>query len=332
MNGRLLAGTGRGVFIVDEAGSEQTLEVRHVRDLTVVDGRVLAGSAAGLYASDDGGRSWSAPQLAEREIWQIRADSDGRLYAGTEPAGLFRSDDHGATWTEIETLTALPEAAGWCVPVEPPQPGRARALVIDEHDPNRMWVGVEVGGVARTTDGGDTWEVDLPGGNPDLHMMFAHPAEAGVLFATTGYGRFGGVAEELEGNAGVFRSDDYGESWEYAWTGITPRYSRPMCVDRRHPYSVTVASAPTAFSHYKDDGGAHAALYRSDDHGRSWRSLCDEAHSPSHANFHGLAADPDNVSGVLVGTDTGEVWKVSEDAEWTALGSGLPVVWSLVMI
>ena len=115
--------------------------------------------------------------------------------------------------------------------------------------PTVIWVGVEVGGVARSSDGGQSWKVDLPGDNPDIHMMFAHPVEPGVLFVSTGYGRFDGVAEELEGNAGVFRSADYGETWEYVWKGMTPRYSRPLCIDRRDPYSVTVASAPTAFSH-----------------------------------------------------------------------------------
>ena len=231
MNGQLLAGTTRGVFVVDGTGATQTLDARHVRELVNLDGRVLAGSAAGLHTSDDGGCTWSGPQLEGRDVWQIRAAPGGRLYASTEPAGLFRSDDLGETWSEITSFAALPEAERWCVPVEPPQPGRARALVIDEHDPDRIWVGVEVGGVARSTD-----------------------------------------------------------------------------------------------------GGANAALYRSDDHGQSWRSLCDEAHSPSPVNFHGLIADPANVGGVLVGTDTGEVWQVSEDAQWTELGSGLPLVWSLVMV
>ncbi len=226
----------------------------------------------------------------------------------------------------------MPEASEWCVPIDPPLPGRARALVIDEDDPNRIWVGIEVGGIARTTDGGETWAIDLPGDNPDLHMMYAHPNEPDVLFISTGYGRFDHIAEEIEGNAGVFRSDDHGQTWEYAWKGITPRYSRPMCIDRRDPYSLTVASSPTAFSKHTDETGALAALFRSDDHGRSWRSLCDEAHSPSAANFHGLIVDPGQVGGVLVGTDTGEVWQVSDDAEWTELGSGLPHVWSLVAV
>ncbi len=41
---------------------------------------------------------------------------------------------------------------------------------------------------------------------------------------------------------------------------------------------------------------------------------------------------PRPVGGVLVGTDTGEVWQVSEDAQWIELGSGLPLVWSLAVV
>ncbi len=334
----LFAGTTKGIFAIDDRGDgnddptiEKVLEAPHVRELVEVDGRLFAGSDAGVFFSDDGGHRWSSPRLADRKIWQIRSAGNGLLYAGTEPAGLFRSADRGDTWTEVESFAALPEAARWCVPLDPPRPGRARALVIDEHDPDRIWVGVEVGGVARTTDGGETWTVDLPGDNPDLHMMFAHPDQPEVLFASTGYGRFDHGAEEIEGNAGVFRSDDDGQSWEYAWKGIVPRYSRPMCIDRRPPHSLTVASAPTAFASHRDDGGAKAALFRSDDHGRSWRSLCDQAHSPSDANFHGLTVDPDHVGGVLVGTDTGEVWRVSDGADWTKLGSDLPLVWALAV-
>ena len=325
----LLAGTTEGVFTLGE-GAERSLEAPHVRDLAVAEGRVFAGAADGLYVSDDGGRTWRGPELGGYEVWQICVTAHGSIIVGTQPAALFRSDDNGDSWSEVEAFAALPEAKRWCVPLDPPLPGRARALVVDRDDPDRMWVGVEVGGVARTTDGGATWTVDLPGENPDLHMMFAHPADPGILFITTGYGRFDHIAEEIEGNAGVFRSDDGGVSWEYAWTGITPRYSRPMCIDERAPYSLTVGSAPTAFSKHADPDGALAALYRSDDHGRSWRSLCDDAHSPSRANFHGLVVDPDTVGGVIVGTDTGEVWRVSTDADWTGLASGLPHVWSLV--
>jgi len=328
----IVAGTSRGVFLVTEAGAEPVLESGGVRDLFQLDGRIFAGTGDGLRTSDDGGRSWSGTQLAGREVWQVRSGGSGRLFAGTQPAGLFRSDDHGDSWTEIESFAQVPEAQAWCVPLDPPLEGRARAIVVDATNDDRIWVGVEVGGIARTTDGGETWSVALPYDNPDLHMLYAQPGEPEVIYASTGYGRFDHIAEELEGNAGVLRSDNGGETWNYAWTGVTPRYSRPMCIDPRPPHALTVGSAPTAFSNYKEEGGANAALFQSLDRGESWRSLADAAHTPSAANIHGLTVDPSVVGGALVGTDTGEVWRVSPTAEWELLAADLPAVLSLLTI
>lgn len=343
---KVLAGTSKGVYTIEvassngaadtqtdaAAGARSVLDSRGVRDVVTIGDRVFAATGAGIHRSDDGGETWALAGLADYEIWQIRPAGSDVIYAGTQPAGLFRSDDGGETWNELTSFTALPQAADWCVPLDPPLPGRARALVVDRDDPNRLWVGIEVGGIARTEDGGQTWAFDQPGGNPDLHMMFAHPGDDGVLFASTGYGRFDHIAEMVEPNAGVFRSDDYGQSWSYAWKGITPRYSRPMCIDDRAPHGLTVASAPTAFSNHTEEGGAGAMLYRSDDNGDSWRSLCDATHSPSAANFHGLMTDPETPGGVIVGTDTGEVWRVTDDAHWTELGSGMPSVLSLAAL
>ncbi len=325
----VLAGTGKGVFSVENGATRQVLESRGVRDLVKLGDRLFAGTGAGLFASGDSGDTWTLVGLEDREVWQVRSAGGDVVYAGTQPAGLFRSDDGGTSWCEVESFASSPEADAWCIPLDPPIPGRARALVIDRDNPERMWVGVEVGGIMRTEDGGQTWALGLPGKNPDLHMMTAHPDKPEVLYASTGYGRLDGVAEMIEGNAGVFRSNDSGASWQYAWKGITPRYSRPMCIDSRPPYGLTIASAPTAFSNFKDDDGAQAMLFRSEDEGESWRSLCDGAHTPSHANIHGLTPDPDTPGGVLIGTDTGEVWRVSNDAAWTQIGSGMPVVLSI---
>lgn len=336
---KLLVGTSRGVFTVYRSAGpgrvldrspEPVLTRGGVRSLAVSHGRALAGTGAGLYASDDRGVSWTLVGMQDHEVWTLAAAPDGRLYAGTQPAALFRSGDNGSTWTEVESFAGLPEAQRWCVPVDPPLPGRARAIVVDQTDPDRLWVGVEVGGVAATTDGGQTWEVTQPGENPDLHMMEAHPREPQVLFVSTGYGRFDHIAEMVEPNAGVFRSEDHGSTWTYAWSGIVPRYSRPMCIDPRPPYGLTVASAPTAFSNHRDEGGAQAMLFRSEDRGQTWRSLGDHDHSPSAANFHGLTPDPLNLGGVVVGTDTGEVWRVSDDSHWTLLAENLPAVLSIV--
>ena len=320
------AGTGKGVYTVSKGAAKQVLASRGVRELVCIGGRCFAGTDNGLYASDDGGLSWAPSGLEGREVWQVRGNGSGLLYAGTAPTGLFVSEDHGDTWTEIASLARLADAEGWCIPLDPPIKARARALVVSG---TRIRAGIEVGGIARSEDAGETWSVVLPGDNPDLHMLFAHPAQPETLYASTGYGRLDGEAEQLEGNAGVFRSDDGGGNWTYAWKGVMPRYSRPMCIDHRAPFGLTVASAPTAFSNYRQENGAQAMLFRSENGGESWRSLCDDAHSPSAANFHGLTVDPEVPGGVLVGTDTGEVWRVSGSAEWQRCGKGMPAVLSL---
>ncbi len=184
----------------------------------------------------------------------------------------------------------------------------------------------------QSIDAGNSWQLDVPGGNPDLHMMFAHPSRPEILYASTGYGRLFGEAERTEGNAGLYRSGDHGKTWSYVWTGITPRYTRPLCVDPRPPHGVTVASAPSAFAKFDDESGAQAMLFRSNDDCATWHSLCDPAHTPSRANFHGLAPDPDIPGGVIVGTDTGELWRVGANAEWNALGSGMPLVASVLAL
>lgn len=207
---KVLAGTSDGVYAIGESAARQVLESRCVRELVRSDGRIFAGTDAGLFISDDGGENWSPVGLADREIWQVRRAGDDILYASTQPAGLFRSEDAGLTWREVESFSKHPDAARWCLPISPPVGARARALIIDTAEPQKMWVGVEVGGIMRTEDAGETWQLGLPGGNPDLHMMFPDPAQPNVLYASTGYGRFDGVAEMKEGNAGVFRSDDGG--------------------------------------------------------------------------------------------------------------------------
>jgi photosystem II stability/assembly factor-like uncharacterized protein len=327
----LVIGTSEGVFTGRSTGKPEASDGvagRGVRHVTRIDGGLFAGADDGVYRSGDGGRSWQGCGVAGRMVWDITtAEAEARtIYAGTQPAGLFRSRDGGATWSEVESFVKMPGAERWCLPGNPPTPARARTLVLDRADPARCWVGVEVGGVAASRDAGGTWTCSLPGGNPDIHVMAAHPTRQDLLFATTGYGRMDNSEPMERRIAGLFRSADGGQTWQYLWDQLTPKYTRPMRIDPRPPHALTVACAPTAFSSHRDPGGAQAMLYQSDDGGDSWRSLCDPAHSPSTANFLAVGVDPETAGGVLVGTDTGEVWRVSPRAEWTLLASGLPAV------
>lgn len=329
---QLLAGTSRGIYGAPDgnwAQAEALLPGTSVRELVRIGSRTYAGTTAGVQTSADEGLTWESGGLESYAVWQLKRCGPEQLLAGTQPAGLFLSEVDALEWVAVSSFNDAPESTEWCVPVEPPLPAAARAVVVDASDPARICAGVEVGGVMRSEDGGAHWQLVLPGGNPDLHMLFQHPANPDVLFASTGYGRLDGVAPMVEGNAGVFRSEDFGRTWAYRWQGVVPRYARPMCIDGRAGCALTVASAPTAFSSVRDPDGAGAMLFRSDDEGLTWRSLCDAPHTPSAANFHGLTTDPEVPGGVIVGTDSGEIWRVSEHAGWTLLASGLPAVRTL---
>ena len=339
----ILIGTTNGLFRANASGSPTPIPAlagRRIEHLSRIDDTLYAGTDAGLFASRDGGRSWEVVGLAGYEVWALAAvPADPRtVLAATQPAGVFRSRDGGRSWSEIATFRQVSGAERWCVPFTPPLPGRARAVALDPVDEARWWIGVEVGGILYTEDAGETWRCVLPGCapevpvNPDIHQMVLHPGQRDLLFASTGYGRMDQSEPRDKRSAGVFASEDGGKSWKYAWAGIQPRYTRPMCIDDRPPYALTVGASPTTYSSHRDPGGAQAMLYRSDDAGATWRSLGDAAHSPSPTNFFGIIPDPETAGGVLVGTDLGEVWRVTPTGTWTRLAAGLPdvqAVWPL---
>ena len=329
----MLIGTSNGVFMA--AGSGPPAEVgglagREVRALRASNGTIFAGAENGVYVSKNGGRSWTLSGVEGKIVWDIAAvPSDERtVYVGTQPAALFRTQDGGESWTEIDSMQRIPGAEKWCVP-NSPAGARARTLVLDAANPSRYWVGLEVGGVLGTSDDGATWTSVMTGG--DIHVMAADPARPDRLYMTTGFGRYADDPQPREERvAGAFRSRDGGQTWEYLWKDRDPPYTRPMCVDPRAPHALTIGCAPTAFASYRDEGGAKSRLYQTTDGGDTWRELGDADHSPSAANILAVAPDGERASSVLVGTDTGEVWRVSPAAEWTLLESGLPAVQSIL--
>lgn len=327
-----LAGTSAGIYHGATAIPAGGVENRGVRHISLIGGDLFAGASDGVYRSGDG-RSWRRTGVEGREVWDVAAQpgTSHTLYAGSQPAGLFASKDGGGSWTQVETFLKAPGADRWCIP-NSNAGARARTLLFDAGNPDRFRVGVEVGGVAISDDGSQTWHCTLPGGNPDIHVMVNHPERPGVIYATTGYGRIDNSEPQARRIAGLFRSDDGGESWTYLWEGIKPAYTRPICIDPRSPHAITVACAPTAFSTVKDAGGAQAMLYRSDDDGATWRSLGDAAHAPSAVNFLAVAPDSQQAGWVLAGTETGEVWRVGPDASWTLLAEGLPAVQALLAL
>ncbi len=328
---QFVVGTTAGVYL-GETGAPATgiASQGGVRQFAADDDRLYAAATDGVYRSGDGGRSWMRAGVDAGEVWNVATFNDRALYASTQPAHLFVSHDRGDTWQEVSSFLEAPGAERWCVPSNPAG-ARALALAFDPFDPRRMWVGVEVGGVVTTSDSGRRWSVAVPGGNADVHLLAAHPQRAGVLFATTGYGR--NDAEPMNPRlAGPYRSEDGGATWHYLGQSMQPHYTRPMCLDPRPPFALTIPAVPDVRSSIKDPDGAGSMLFQSVDEGTTWRSLGDAAHSPSAARLTAVAADPANAGGVIVGTETGEVWRVSPEATWTQLLEGLPPVQALLAV
>ena len=330
---KLTVGTSHGIYSGDKRLDRMDLKLvlacRAVKIIIETSGGLLAGTRAGVYRADLAGLHWSLSGLEEYGIRQIKKTAVNDLIAGTTPAAVFKSSDEGLNWQELKAFSEFPEAQNWCLPSDPPRPAQACAIVTHASDPNRLWVGVEVGGIMHSADGGAQWTLGFPGGIPDIHTMVAQPNDPDLLLVSTGYGRFDGLAEMVEGNAGVFRSTNAGADWSYIWQDVSPRYARPMCIDSRSPYALTVASVPTPSSRYQDEGGAQAMLFQSLDQGETWQSLCDVSHTPSPVNFNALTPNPEFAGGVLLGSDNGEIWSVSPSGTWNQLVSGLPAVLSI---
>ena len=62
----------------------------------------------------------------------------------------------------MKSFANQPQASEWTIPLTPPIAARARTIIIDPTDKSKMWVGIEVGGIAKTEDGGASWDVVLP--------------------------------------------------------------------------------------------------------------------------------------------------------------------------
>jgi photosystem II stability/assembly factor-like uncharacterized protein len=182
---------------------------------------LLAGSYGnGLYRSTDGGGSWVRVETgltasAFRCLGPDPLRSD-ELLAGTEPARIFRSADGGETWEELEGVGRLPGHAEWFLPYSP-RAGAVRNVYADD---GRLFASLEVGGLLRSDDGGESWVCEPVIADEDIHHVTGDPSSPGVLYVSLGTASLpsSSPAEPL---GGVARSRDGGRSWEKVQTDYT---------------------------------------------------------------------------------------------------------------
>jgi photosystem II stability/assembly factor-like uncharacterized protein len=77
------------------------------------------------------------------------------LFAGYEPYGIYRGEKGGEQWRRLPMSSiAFPD-----VTMRPRElPKRVIGMAIDPTAPAEMYAAVEVGGLLRSLDGGESWQ------------------------------------------------------------------------------------------------------------------------------------------------------------------------------
>ena len=299
---RLYAAAATAVAVIENGKVELTLEERGARCLAVdpTDSDLLyvGTSDEGLFKSPDAGRSWEhLSGVTHTRITSIAVSPvDGALYAGSEPSSLFASRDGGGSWRELEGLKNLPSAPTWSFPPRP-WTSHVRSIALSPEDPRLIVAGIELGGVVRSADGGETWQDQRPGAYADCHALAAHAAAPEVVYEAAG----GGFAE----------SRDFGERWAAADEGLKHRYVWGLAVDREDPTLLYVSAAPGP-GRAHGNGFSDAAIYRRREAGR-WEPVLEGL-----AEFpYAIVADPEASGALYAGFGDGSiVYSRDAGASW----------------
>ena len=253
----------------------------------------LAAYEAGVYRSDDGGLTWrhlgEYPTPYAHSVLAHPTEAD-TLYVGSEPAAVYRSGDGGKTWEECLGLQDVPESSEWGFHA-PTRDSHVRDLRVAPDDPNRLYAGIEVGGMVRSGDGGATWK-QLPGLNDDIHCVNLSAHRPQSIYVATA--------------RAPYRSDNGGDDWELINAGIQRRYTLHISAAPDDANLVLVTVSENARR-------SNPQFYRSTDAGQSWQLIdgLGEGENPQDMVV-AFEWDPGDTNKVYAGTDGGLLY-CSED-------------------
>ena len=279
-----------------------------VRTLTVhpTEPNVLfAGTSNGLFRSDDAGRSkwgWKSVSSTPHEvnIWSVAIDPSDpdTVFVGTSPAAVLRSRDGGFHFE----MLIVPDIVAWC------DTGtiRTRQITIDPSDSRNIFAGLEVDGMRRSLNGGDTWEY-IPSWDrdiPDVHQVQIVKHNGGSRVIVTG-------------NRDLYISDDMGESWQ---TMGGSKYFEKTDTAYTHWSSVKADDPRTVFVCAGNGAvGDRGRIFRTKDNGSTWEELPLPV-KPNSTMYHieTTKMDPNFIAAcscngqVYFSEDAGDSWRISD--------------------
>jgi hypothetical protein len=299
---------------------EHLLVDQDIRCLAADHHTVYAGTQTkGVLRSTDGGRNWQPAGLPNHTIKSLAISplEPGVVYAGTRPPALFVSRDGGANWMELEALRRT-RRWWWFSPADPPTiTPYVQAIALSPTDPNVLLVGIELGAVLRSQDGGKSWSGHRPGALRDCHSMQFHATNGHWVYEAGGTG--GGAAF----------SQDGGQQWEQPKEGLERHYGWACAADPERPSVWYASLGPQARfgpppAHI--DGKANAYIFRSMD-GAPWQKLGGGLPQPLQYMAYALVAHPAQPSHLYAGLSHGEVWHSADYGDsWQQLPFNLKAI------
>jgi photosystem II stability/assembly factor-like uncharacterized protein len=177
--------------------------------------------------------------------------------------------------------------------------------------PNVFYIGVNNGGVWKTTDYGHVWTPifdDQPTGS--IGSLAVAPSNPRILYVGSGEGL---QRPDLSTGDGVYKSSDGGKTWQHL--GLSDGQQIPaILVDPADPNRVFVAVLGHPYG-----ANAERGVFRSTDGGKTWEKVL---YKDENTGAMALAFDPTNpqiIYAVLWAARQGP-W---ENAAWQGPGSGL---------
>lgn len=306
---RLWAATGDAIARVDGATVTLSLEGSGAQCLAAADrDTVYAGlREGGVRKTRDGGRTWVDVSPPDRGVFALAVSPvDGAVYVGTEPSRLFRSEDGGESWRALDALLELPSRPSWSFPPRP-WTSHVRSIAPSPGDAQLLLVGIELGGLMRTRDGGETWSDHAPGAQRDVHSLLWH--ESGRAYEA--------------GGGGAAWSDDGGATWRPADAGRDRHYTWAVAADPGDADTWLVSASTGPFAAH-GGGRPQARIFRRRGD-EPWEAVTGELPSMAYALAWGDRLYAGLADGsVLASDDAGDSWET--------LPARLPAIAALVAL
>ncbi len=179
--------------------------------------------------------------------------------------------------------------------------------------PNTIYVGCDVGGVYRSRDGGETFEIINEGlRNYVILTIVVHPEDPNIVFLGT--------------EGGFYKSTDGGDHWEWKRNGFPPiedwSFSAPITSIAIDPNNSDIIYAGIGESnhHYFGQG----TIYKSADGGESWFVVNTRVNINTEAIIYSILIHPGDSDILYASTDFGVYQSIDGGVSWEPKNNGLP--------